>query len=69
MSEKAKLIAEMLKMQKKFIAYEHENGVTMSDYYAVNEGHTLNNYREEYAKLADQVNALAHKEKGSTRFS
>lgn len=68
MSEKSKLIAEMLVMQKKFIKFEQENGVQMADYYAATEGHTLNNYREDYSKLADQVNALAHKEKGSKRF-
>ncbi|MCW9023731.1 MAG: hypothetical protein OQK73_03525 [Gammaproteobacteria bacterium] len=68
MSEKSKLIAEMLEMQKKFIDFEQKNGVNMEDYYAAKEGHTLNNYREEYSKLADKVNALAHKEKGSKRF-
>ena len=68
MSEKSKLIAEMLEMQKKFIKFEQENGVQMEDYYAATEGHALNNYREDYAKLADQVNAMAHKEKGSKRF-
>lgn len=68
MSEKAKLISKMLEMQKKFIAYELENGVSMADYYAAKEGHPLHNYREEYAELAAKVNALAHKEKGSKRF-
>ncbi|MDH5571319.1 MAG: hypothetical protein OEY89_06110 [Gammaproteobacteria bacterium] len=68
MSEKSKLIAEMLEMQKKFIEFEHKNGVQMADYYAAKEGHTLNNYREDYAKLADKVNAMAHEEKGSKRF-
>ena len=68
MSEKAKLIAEMLEMQKKFIKFEQENGVQMEDYYAAKEGHTLHNYREAYSELADKVNALAHEEKGSKRF-
>lgn len=68
MSEKAKLIQEMLELQKKFIAYEHEHGVKAEDYYAANEGHELYQYREKYAELADKVNELAHKEAGSKRF-
>ena len=68
MSEKAKLIAEMLEMQKKFMEYEHKNGVKAEDYYAAKEGHPLHNYREKYSELADKVNALAHEQKGSKRF-
>jgi hypothetical protein len=68
MSEKAKLIQEMLAMQKKFMDFEHKHGVTAADYYASQEGHELHQYREKYAELADKVNALAHKDKGSTRF-
>ncbi len=68
MSEKAKLISKMLEMQKKFIAYEQANGVTMEDMYVAKDGHTLQNYRQEYAELANKVNALAHEEKGSRRF-
>jgi len=68
MSEKAKLIAEMLKLQKKFIAFEQKNGVKAADYYAAEEGHELFQYREKYAELAGKVNALAHEEKGSHRF-
>ncbi len=68
MSEKAELIAKMLEMQKKFIAYEHENGVSMAEYYAEEEGHPLHNYRKEFAELAIKVNGIAHKEEGSQRF-
>jgi len=68
MSEKAKLISKMLEMQKKFIAYEQKNGITMADMYVANDDHVLHNYREEYAELAAKVNALAHEEKGSKRF-
>jgi len=68
MSEKAKLIAEMLELQKVFMAFEHKNGVTAADYYAAEDGHELFQYREKYAELADKVNALAHEEKGSHRF-
>ena len=68
MSDKAKLIQEMLDMQKKFMAFEHEHGVKAADYYAAQKGHELFQYREKYAELADKVNAMAHEEKGSKRF-
>ena len=68
MSEKAKLIEEMLEMQKKFIAFEQENGVEMKDYYASEEGHILHGYVAKYDELADKLNAMAHEDKGSTRF-
>jgi len=68
MSDKTKIIAEMLEMQKKFIAFEQENGVDMKDYYASQEGHVLFKYVEKYDELAMELNSMAHKEKGSTRF-
>ena len=68
MSDKAKLIEEMLEMQKKFIAFEQENGVEMKDYYASQEGHMLHGYVAKYDELADKLNAMAHKDKGSKRF-
>ncbi len=68
MSEKAELIAKILEMQKKFIAYEHENGVSMDEYYTAPEGHLLHDYPEKFAELAVKVNSIAHEEKGSQRF-
>ena len=68
MSDKAKIIAEMLEMQKKFIEFEQENGVDMKDYYAGQEGHPLYKYVEKYDELADQLNSKAHEDKGSHRF-
>jgi len=68
MSEKAKLIQEMIAMQQKFMAFEKKNGVTAEDYYATKEGHELHQYREKYAELSAKLNAMAHKEKGSHRF-
>jgi hypothetical protein len=67
MSEKQELIQKMLKMQKKFIAYEHEHGVEPHDFWAAEEGHTLAGYKEDYAKLASRLVDLAHEEKGSKR--
>jgi hypothetical protein len=68
MSEKAKLIAEMIELQAIFINYEHKNGVTAADYYAADEKHDLFQYREKYAELSGKLNAMAHEEKGSHRF-
>lgn len=69
MSDKQKLIQEMLEMQKKFIAYEHKNGVDAVDYFTDNAGpkHELNQFREKFAELAVKVVDLAHAEKGSQR--
>ena len=65
MSEKQKLIKEMLEMQKKFMAYEHKDGVEPQDYFVPAGGHELDGYRQKYAELAAKVNAMAHDEKGS----
>jgi len=67
MSNKQKLIQRMLEMQRKFITQEHKEGVTLEDYYCPEDGHPLENYRQEYAELATQVVDLAHEEKGSKR--
>ncbi|MFV1982389.1 MAG: hypothetical protein ACC657_02525 [Thiohalomonadales bacterium] len=65
MSSKQDLIKEMIAMQKKFIDYEHKDGVDMKDYYKPESGHVLDQYREKYSELAEKVNAMAHEEKGS----
>ena len=69
MSDKQKLIKEMLEMQKKFTEYERKNGVDAVDYFtdAAGASHPLNNYRQKYAELATKVVDMAHKEKGSQR--
>lgn len=68
MSEKAKLIAEMLEMQAMFSDYERKNGVDSAEIYAAKEGHPLFGYVEKYQKLANKVDAMAHEDKGSTRW-
>lgn len=60
-------IKQMLEMQKKFIDFERANGVEAHDYFVGVEGHPLNNYRQEYMKLAMEVVDMAHEEKGSHR--
>ena len=67
MSEKQELINKMLEMQKKFIAFEHEKGVEMEDYFVGEEGHPLHKFRQEYQVLANKLVDMAHSEKGSHR--
>jgi hypothetical protein len=67
MSEKQEMIKKMIEMQKKFIAYEHDNGVSQQEYFTAPEGHELHNYRQEYSDLAVKLVDMAHAEKGSHR--
>jgi len=64
--EKQDLIEKMLEMQKQFIEYEHEHGVTGKDYWASQEG-LLAGYRQEYMDMANRVVDLAHEIVGSAR--
>ena len=57
----------MIELQKKFIDFEHENGVNGFDYYTPGDGHPLDGYRKEYSELANKVVDLAHSEAGSHR--
>ena len=65
--EKQELIDKMLEMQKQFIDYEHEHGVTGKDYWASSEG-LLVNYRQEYMDMANRVVDIAHEIVGSSRI-
>ena len=67
MSDKAAKIKEMLEMQKKFIEYEHKNGVDPKDYFVPDAGHELDGYRQKYMQLAMEVVDMAHAEAGSKR--
>jgi len=64
--EKQELIDKMLGMQKQFIEYEHQNGVTGKDYWASSEG-LLADYRQDYMDMANRVVDLAHEIVGSSR--
>ena len=66
MSDKAAKIKEMIEMQKKFIEYEHNNGVDPKDYFKPDAGHELDGYRQKYRDLAMEVVDLAHAEAGSS---
>jgi hypothetical protein len=65
--EKQELIDKMLEMQKQFIDYEHQNGVSGKDYWASSNG-MLANYRQEYMDMANRVVDLAHEIVGSSRL-
>ncbi len=65
--EKQDLIDKMLGMQKQFIDYEHEHGVSGKDYWASQDG-LLANYRQEYMDMANRVVDIAHEIVGSNRL-
>ncbi len=67
MSDRQELIKQMLEMQKKFIDYEHENGLDPFDYYTPKPGHPLEGYRQKYQELANKLVDTAHAEVGSER--
>jgi len=67
MSTKQEKIQELIAMQKKFIAYEHKNGLNPQDYYAPETGHELDGYKEKYHEMAMDVMKTAHDEVGSSR--
>lgn len=60
MATKQELIAEMLEMQKKFIAYEKSGEFNAEDYY-VGE---WKDYRDRYTEIAGQVREMASTEVG-----
>ena len=66
-AEKAKLIAEMIEMQKQFIDREHDGGISGKDYYYSQEG-LLKDYRQNYAEKAMRVVDLSHQIVGSSRL-
>ena len=67
MSTKQEKIQELIAMQKKFIEYEHANGLDPQDYYAPEDSHELSGYKEKYNDLAMEVMQSAHDEVGSSR--
>ena len=64
--EKQELIDKMLVMQKQFIDYEHQHGVSGKDYWASKEG-LLVGYRQQYMDMANRVVDIAHEIVGSSR--
>ncbi len=67
MTEKQKVIKQMLKMQKEFIKLEQKGEFKLDDYYD-NEGDSdLAKYKSKFNELAIRLVDLAHEEKGSHR--
>ena len=64
--EKNDLIHEMLEMQKQFIDFEHQNGISGKDYYYSQDG-LLSDYRQKYMDMAMKVVDLSHQIVGSHR--
>lgn len=65
--EKNQLIEAMIEMQKQFIDYEHENGVSGKDYYYSQEG-LLADFREKYNDMAIRLVDVSHEIVGSSRL-
>ncbi len=65
--EKNDLIEQMLEMQKQFIDFEHDNGISGKDYYYSQDG-LLKDYRQKYMDMAMKVVDLSHEIVGSSRF-
>jgi hypothetical protein len=61
------MIKKLLEMQKKFIDYDHEHGVSMEDYFTPSDDSPLKGFRQEYRDLAMKLVDTAHAEKGSHR--
>lgn len=66
-AKRTQTIARMLELQKKFIDYEHKNGLEPQDYYSPSEKHPLAGFRTEYYNLAKDLVDMAHSEVGSHR--
>jgi len=67
MSEKQKLINELIQMQKKFMEIEKTSGIDFENYYDARGGDELAEYQTKYNDLANRLVDLAHTEKGSKR--
>lgn len=63
-AEKAKLIGEMIDLQKQFVDFEHDNGISGKDYYYSQDG-LLKDYRQVYMEKAMRVVELSHQIVGS----
>ncbi len=67
MSDRKEMIKKMLEMQRKFIEYDHEHGVSMEEYFTPSDDSPLKGFRQEYNELAMKIVDTAHQDKGSHR--
>ena len=67
MTEKQKIIQQMLDMQRDFIKLEHKDEFKIDEYYDNDGDSELARYKKKFNELSIRLVDLAHKEKGSHR--
>jgi signal transduction histidine kinase len=67
MTEKQKIIQQMLEMQKQFIELERNGEFRADEYYDIDGESELAKYKSKFNELAMRLVDLAHEEKGSHR--
>ena len=67
MTEKQKIIKQMLDMQREFIKLEQKGKFKADEYYDSDGDSELALYKNKYNELAIRLVDLAHEEKGSHR--
>jgi len=67
MSEKQKVIQQMLDLQRKFIDIEQRGEFSIEEYYDSEGGSELAQFKKTYDELAIKLVDMAHEEKGSHR--
>ncbi len=67
MTEKQKIIQQMLDMQRDFIKLERKGEFKAEEYYDTDGDSILANYKSRFNELAMRLVDLAHAEKGSHR--
>ena len=67
MTEKQKIIKQMLKMQREFIKLEQKGEFKADEYYDTDGDSVLAKYKSRFNELAMRLVDLAHAEKGSHR--
>jgi len=67
MSEKQKIIKQMLEMQHKFIELEQKGEFSAEEYYDSDGESELARFKRTYDELAIKLVDMAHAEKGSQR--
>ena len=67
MTEKQKIIKQMLEMQREFIKLERKGEFKADEYYDSDGDSELAKYKSKFNELAIRLVDLAHEEKGSHR--
>jgi hypothetical protein len=67
MSDKQKIIQQMLELQSKFISIEQAGNFKADEYYDSEGDSDLARFKKTYDALATQLIDMAHEEKGSHR--